>query len=142
MGVGFSEFDTFGFGGFDTMFCIVFVIVNIGFVVILVSIVITMLRRITIWDENNHTPQLTLPAQVVSKRADISYYKHTNTGDTTATHGYHMTSNTYHYVTFEFDNGDRKEFFVKGSEYGLLKEGDKGNLCFQGTRYLSFERDR
>lgn len=32
------------------------------------------------------------------------------------------------------------EFSVSGSEYGMLADGDKGNLSFQGSRYLSFER--
>ena len=30
---------------------------------------------------------------------------------------------------------------MSGTEYGLLIEGDKGNLSFQGTRYLGFERE-
>jgi len=29
---------------------------------------------------------------------------------------------------------------MTGQEYGMLVEGDKGNLTFQGTRYLGFER--
>lgn len=33
------------------------------------------------------------------------------------------------------------EFAVSGNEYGMLVEGDKGSLTFQGTRYLSFLRD-
>ena len=28
-----------------------------------------------------------------------------------------------------------------GREYGLLAEGDKGKLHFQGTRYLGFDRN-
>jgi hypothetical protein len=30
---------------------------------------------------------------------------------------------------------------VSGSEYGTLAEGDKGNLTFQGTRFLTFNRE-
>lgn len=29
---------------------------------------------------------------------------------------------------------------VDASEFGMLVEGDYGNLTFQGTRYLGFER--
>ena len=29
---------------------------------------------------------------------------------------------------------------VLGTEYGQLAEGDRGELAFQGTRFLSFER--
>ena len=36
--------------------------------------------------------------------------------------------------------GDRMELHVAGHEFGMLIEGDRGNLTFQGTRYLGFER--
>ena len=32
------------------------------------------------------------------------------------------------------------ELQLSGTEYGLLAEGDQGELSFQGTRYLGFER--
>ena len=32
------------------------------------------------------------------------------------------------------------ELRMNGYEYGMLVEGDKGKLTFQGTRYLGFER--
>ena len=40
----------------------------------------------------------------------------------------------------EIESGDRVELHAAGSEYGLLIEGDKGKLSFQGTRFLGFER--
>ena len=55
-------------------------------------------------------------------------------------HHHHHTSTSY-YVTFEVESGDRMEFLMAGHEYGLLMEGDKGKLSFQGTRYLGFERE-
>ena len=55
-------------------------------------------------------------------------------------HGFHTTSSTTYYVTFQVERGDRMEFHVSGLEYGMLAEGDTGRLIFQGTRYLSFER--
>ena len=47
---------------------------------------------------------------------------------------------TSYYATFQVQSGDRMEFRVKGKEYGLLREGDRGELVFQGTRYHSFTR--
>ncbi len=44
------------------------------------------------------------------------------------------------FVTFELEKGERIELGVKGSEYGMLAEGDRGRLSYQGTRYLGFER--
>jgi hypothetical protein len=45
-----------------------------------------------------------------------------------------------YFVTFQVESGDRMELVVNGSEYGMLAEGDFGELIFQGTRYLSFTR--
>ena len=81
-----------------------------------------------------------MPATVVSKRADISHHHHANAGDATGAHGYHTSTSTSYYVTFQVESGDRMELHMSGSEYGLLIEGDRGNLTFQGTRYLGFER--
>lgn len=63
-----------------------------------------------------------------------------NGGDPSGAHGYHTTSSTSYYVTFQVESGDRMELQVSGREYGMLAEGDIGKLTFQGTRYLSFER--
>ena len=65
---------------------------------------------------------------------------HPNNGDMSGSHGYSTTSSTSYYVTFEVDSGDRIEFSMSGSEYGMLIEGDAGTLNFQGTRYFGFER--
>lgn len=46
-----------------------------------------------------------------------------------------------YYVTFQVESGDRMEMSVSGSEYGTLAEGDKGKLTFQGTRFLTFNRE-
>ena len=55
-------------------------------------------------------------------------------------HGYSTIFSILYSVTFELDSGDRMEFSMSGSDYGMLIEGDVGTLNFQGTRYLGFER--
>lgn len=77
---------------------------------------------------------------MVGKRIDVTHHQHANAGDQTGAHGYHTTSSTSYYVTFQVESGDRMEFSVSGAEYGMLIEGDRGRLSFQGTRYLGFER--
>lgn len=52
----------------------------------------------------------------------------------------HNSSSTTYYVTFEVESGDRIEFRMQGNQYGILVEGDRGKLTFQGTRYLEFRR--
>lgn len=49
-------------------------------------------------------------------------------------------SRTHYYVTFEVESGDRMELGMDGPAFGMLAEGDRGKLTFQGTRYLGFQR--
>jgi len=93
------------------------------------------------WNKNNNSPRLTVDATVVSKRQNTSVSHTANGGDVTGAQGYHTSSSTTYYVTFQVESGDRMEFHVKGSEYGMLAEGDHGKLHFQGTRYLGFDRN-
>ena len=91
-----------------------------------------IIRSIRQWNKNNHSPRLTVPARVVAKRTQMHRHHH---GDTM----HHHVSTTY-FITFQVESGDRMELSVSGQEYGLLIEGDYGRLSFQGTRFLSFER--
>jgi len=47
----------------------------------------------------------------------------------------------YYYIAFEFLSGCVLEFCVSKEKYKEFKEGDVGVLTFQGTRYISFERN-
>ena len=123
----------FGSGLFEIFFMVMFIAV---FGLIIVNIV----SGVGEWNKNNHSPRLTVEATVVSKRLDVSHHQHGNAGDETGAHGYTTTSSTTYYVTFQVESGDRMEFHVNGSEYGMLVEGDRGKLNFQGSRYLGFVR--
>ena len=118
---------------FEFMFPIIFVIV-FG------MIIFQFVTGIGTWHKNNQSPRLSVTATIVAKRENITHHSHANAGDLSGTHGYHSTSSTSYYVTFQVASGDRMELPVTGSEYGMLAEGDIGKLTFQGTRYLSFER--
>ncbi len=115
--------------GFE-LFNILFVIM---FVVVAVVMIATAIRGLGQWHKNNHSPRLTVPATVVSKRTNVTH--HRNGNDV----GQYHTSTAY-YATFQVESGDRMELQLAGNEYGLLAEGDKGKLSFQGTRFLGFER--
>lgn len=119
-----------GFGlGFD-LFQILFTIL---FVLVAVVIVVTIIRNLSQWHKNNQSPRLTVPATVVAKRTSVTHH-HSGT-DMTQCH-----TSTAYYATFQVESGDRMELSLPGREYGLLVEGDRGNLSFQGTRFLGFER--
>ena len=118
----------FGFVLFRIMFALAFFLVIGMFLVFAV-------KGIAQWNQNNHSPRLTVPAVIVAKRTNVIRHHHGGAGG----HHHHHTSTSY-YVTFQFGGGDRMELLVSGSEYGMLVEGDQGDLSFQGTRYLSFVR--
>lgn len=124
----------YGFSVFGIMFSIVFILV-IG------MFIFTAVKGIGQWNKNNNSPRLTVAASVVAKRTHVSHHRHANAGDMTGAHGYHTSTSTSYYITFQVESGDRMEFSVDGSEYGMLVEGDFGMLSFQGTRYLGFERN-
>ena len=120
------------FYGYFDMFTIMFSIV---FVIVIGMFIVTAIRGIGEWNKNNHSPRLTVIATVVAKRTNVSHHHHGGVNE----HHHHHTSTTY-YVTFQVESGDRMELQVSGQEYGMVVEGDIGNLTFQGTRYLGFER--
>ncbi len=126
----------FGFGGFDAMFTIFPILFMIVFVIVIGMFIVTAVRGVSTWNKNNASPRLTVSARVVSRRTDVTHHHHHHGG----TGHTHMSSSTWYYATFQVESGDRMEFSVSGSEYGMLAEGDQGELTFQGTRYLSFER--
>ncbi len=117
---------------FGSLFPIFFTLI---FLLVFGMIVFTIIRNISQWNKNNHSPRLTVEAAVVSKRENVSHHHHHHSDGTM-----HTSTSTTYYVTFQVQSGDRMEFPVSGREYGMLAEGDFGNLTFQGTWYLGFER--
>lgn len=117
-----------------------YVIVNIIFVIVAMLFVGIAINGIKQWNKNNKSPHLIVDAKVVSKRKNVSHNRNAVAGDNTGAHGYHTTTSTSYYVTFQVESGDRIEFHMSGSDYGMISEGDLGKLSFQGTRFLGFER--
>lgn len=111
--------------GFEPFFVVFFIITAlvIGFFLFIVA---GLIRQ---YSFNNKQPQVTIQARVLTKRTEVSG----GSGDSSAS--------TWYYITFETESGDRKEFQIKGQEYGMLADGDRGTLSYQGTRYRSFNRD-
>ena len=115
----------FGFGLMDALFPVIFLLLFILFAAFFVWAIVSNVRQ---WSKNNASPRLTVEAEVVTKRTSVH-------GG-----GEHSHASTSHYVTFQVDSGDRMELPVTGPEYGMLVEGDRGRLTFQGTRYLGFQQ--
>lgn len=123
------------------MFNIIELLFPVIFILIFIMIIFTLAKGISTWHKNNNSPRLTVSARIVAKRQNTTYHNQPNAGDTSGAHGYHTTSSTTYYVTFQVESGDRIEMSVSGSEYGKLTESDEGKLTFQGTRYLQFNME-
>ena len=115
----------------NIMFAIFPIIFSLMFLLIFGVVIFGLIKGISQWNKNNHSPRLTVPATVVAKRTNVTHHHGAN-------HGVHHS--TSYYVTFQVESGDRMELHMAGHQYGLLVEGDRGKLTFQGTRFLSFER--
>lgn len=122
--------------GFDLMFNVIPFLIIAMFILVFVILAITAVKAITRWNQNNHSPVLTVTASVTAKRADITHSTHSQADNT----GMTFSSNTTYFTTFEMESGDRMELKVAAAEYGMLAEGDTGSLTFQGTRFLNFKR--
>ena len=113
--------DFYVFGGiFGAVFTLIFIV---AFVLIITRLV----QGIGTWNRNNHSPKQTVSAVLVGKR--------------TAVWG-HGSTNTAYFLTFQTESGERTEFNVDGRVYGMSAEGDRGQLSFQGTRFLGFARQQ
>ena len=84
--------------------------------------VLIIAKRVEISLRNSRSPVAAAAASAVSKRQSVSG-------------GY-----TSYFVTFEFDSGERAELSMSGEEFGMIAEGDRGTLTYQGTKFISFER--
>lgn len=118
--------------GFYMGFGLYRILFFVAFTLIFCTILVTIFQNIRQWNKNNHAPRVTVPVTVVAKRADVRRRKNM---DNDFSHTY-----TTYYATFQLESGDRMELSVEANAYGLIVEGDKGKLTFQGTRYLNFER--
>ena len=117
--------------GIPVLFGVVFAVVFVCILVMWFIMIRTMRRTVR---QNDRSPRLTVEATVVGRRTDVSHY---HRGDVSA---HSVSSYSTYYVTFEVESGDRMELCVSGQEYGMLIEGDRGRLTFQGTRFLDFQR--
>ena len=122
--------------GFGALFGAIPLLVLAIFILFAVALV----KGAAQWSKNNNSPRLTVACVIVDKRTEATIQQMPVAGDASGVQGFHTTTDTTYYVTFQVESGDRIELRVSGREYGQLAEGDQGKMTFQGTRYLGFER--
>ncbi|AWV36682.1 hypothetical protein CD191_12245 [Paenibacillus odorifer] len=91
--------------------------------------VFIIVKSVRIWMSNNASPLIKANCTAVTKRTEVWG----GSGESRA--------NTSYYVTFEFADGSRLELQVRDQDFGLIVEGDRGELLYQGTRFKRFNRD-
>lgn len=106
------------------MFDIMSVFVPVMFLLVFGIIIGSIVQNFKKQRKNDASPRITSTVTLVTKRTKVW-------GD---------HSHTDYYATFQFDSGDRLELEVPDNQFGYLVEGDKGELTFQGTRFLDFQR--
>lgn len=119
----YSDFGYNVVDGFDSFQIIFFII----FAFIAIVIFFSIFGNINEKAKNSSLPILTVDANVLTKRMEIMG---------------HNRSYTEYYITFEVESGDRIELRTPAKEYGIIVEGDRGHLTFQGTKYKNFEREK
>lgn len=116
------------------MFDVFPIIFGLMFIFVSGFIIFTIVKNVSQWNKNNNSPRLSTQATIVTKRESVTHHHNSNNDM------FMDSTHTSYYVTFEVPSGDRMELLVSASDFGMLAQGDRGNLSFQGTRYLSFER--
>ncbi|KEO81979.1 DUF2500 domain-containing protein [Tumebacillus flagellatus] len=105
------------------------ILFGLVFFVVIGIFAFVMLRGVTTWASNNASPVLTQRATVIGKRTAVG-------GGAMNT-----SAHTDYFLTFEFSDQSRREFSVAGRVFGLLTQGDTGELTYQGTRFKHFTRE-
>lgn len=122
--------DVIGFSNFMIPFmAVMMVLFFLTFIATIGLIIFMIVRTVSEQKKNDSQPKLTVPATVLSKRTDL--YRRRNMG----------IGSTVYFVTFQVQSGDRIELHLSGRDFGLLQEGDRGNLTFRGREFIGFTRE-
>ena len=90
--------------------------------------IVLCLDNVITWYKNNHAPIEVVHAIVCDKKRNMTL------------NGLSATLNTF-YASFRLENGEVKEFPIDSVAYYGLEEGQSGELTYQGSRFLRYDRD-
>ena len=88
------------------------------FLIIIVIICMVDANTIICWFKNTRAPVQSMGASVLTKEINENKY----------------------YVCFGLEDGQMKRFSIDYYAYISLKEGEKGILTYQGTRFIRYDR--
>lgn len=108
------------------------ILLGLGCLAMLGIVVYATVNNIVLWHKNNKSPKLTETVSVASKRTKVNH-KSTSASINAVS--------SFYLVTFEYENGEQAEFYVQSEIFTSIEVGDRGKLTFQGTRFISFEKE-
>ena len=118
-----AQFGGSPFGGPPKIFTLFFVVI---FAMVIIRILKAVFKGLGNLSDDSGGSLLTETATVVAKRSEVE--------------GSRNSTDTTYYGTFELAGAHRIEMEVSGREFGMLAEGDRGELTHQGKRFQSFAR--
>ncbi len=123
----------FGFSTGMTMASVMWVVMFVFFILFFIFVIFSFAQKTKQTIANKKQPILLEEVVVVAKRTRMLRHKM----------GSSMTYRnvTRYYITFQFQDGNREEFLVPGTDYGMIIENDRGSLKYQGTDFISFIRE-
>lgn len=114
---------------------------EIMLVLIIAIFTAILFRCIFEWTINKCSAMESVDAFVVAKQQGMIQQQIPNAGDATGGHGFTLQEQPWYKITFRMTDSTEKEFNVDNQSFRELKEGEKGILTYQGTRYLGFKKD-
>ncbi len=122
---------------FTLMQTLIFIVIGL----VLVFFVVMVTRLFLARRKENKAPRLTVDAKVLSRRTQVGRTGTLSRGDMEAGPVMAPGNNyTQYFITFEMESGDRMELAVNRNDFGLIVDGDRGKLTFQGTHLVQFDR--
>lgn len=115
--------------------------IEIMLVLIIAIFTAIFFRCIFEWTINKCSAMESVDAFVVAKQQGMIQQQIPNAGDATGGHGFTLQEQPWYKITFRMTDSTEKEFNVDDQSFRELKEGEKGILTYQGTRYLGFKKD-
>ena len=115
--------------------------IEIMLVLIIAIFTAIFFRCIFEWTINKCSAMESVDAFVVAKQQAMIQQQIPNAGDATGGHGFTLQEQPWYKITFRMTDSTEKEFNVDDQSFRELKEGEKGILTYQGTRYLGFKKD-
>ena len=115
--------------------------IEIMLVLIIAIFTAIFFRCIFEWTINKCSAMESVDAFVVAKQQGMIQQQIPNAGAATGGHGFTLQEQPWYKITFRMTDSTEKEFNVDDQSFRELKEGEKGILTYQGTRYLGFKKD-